>query len=62
MAAVSGVLATHRGNIVESSQFSDTGSGRFFMRLVFDLDEASEPVLLEHFTPLAQQFEMDWRL
>ena len=62
VAAVSGVLATHRGNIVESSQFSDTESGRFFMRLVFDLDEASEPVLLEHFTPLAQQFEMDWRL
>ncbi len=62
VATVSGVLATHRGNIVESSQFSDTESGRFFMRLVFDLDEASEPVLLEHFTPLAQQFEMDWRL
>lgn len=62
VAAVSGVLATHRGNIVESSQFSDTESGRFFMRLVFDLDEASEPMLLEHFTPLAQQFEMDWRL
>ncbi len=62
VAAVSGVLAAHRGNIVESNQFSDTESGRFFMRLVFDLDEASEPVLLEHFTPLAQQFEMDWRL
>jgi len=32
------------------------------MRLVFDLDEPTEPVLLEHFTPLAQQFAMDWRL
>ena len=62
VAAVSGVLAAHRGNIVESSQFSDTESGRFFMRLVFDLDQATEPVLLEHFTPLAQQFEMDWHL
>ncbi|MDS4040608.1 MAG: formyltetrahydrofolate deformylase [Candidatus Competibacter sp.] len=62
VAAVSGVLATHRGNIVESSQFSDTESGRFFMRLVFDLDEAIEPVLLKDFTPLAQEFEMDWRL
>ncbi|MER2601820.1 MAG: formyltetrahydrofolate deformylase [Candidatus Competibacter phosphatis] len=62
VAAVSGVLAAHRGNIVESNQFSDTESGRFFMRLVFDLDEATESVLLEHFTPLAQQFEMDWRL
>ena len=62
VAAVSGVLATHRGNIVESSQFSDTESGRFFMRLVFDLDDAIEPVLLKDFIPLAQEFEMDWRL
>lgn len=62
VAAVSGVLATHSGNIVESSQFSDTESGRFFMRLVFDLDEAIEPALLKDFTPLAQRFEMDWRL
>jgi len=62
VAAVSGLLATHHGNIIESDQFSDTESGQFFMRLVFDLDEATEPVLLEHFTPLAQQFAMDWRL
>ena len=61
VAAVSGVLAAHRGNIVESNQFSDTESGRFFMRLVFDLDEADESVLLADFTPLAQAFEMDWR-
>lgn len=62
VAAVSGVLATHHGNIVESNQFSDTESGRFFMRLVFDLDQTIQPVLIEHFTPLAQQFEMDWHL
>lgn len=62
VAAVSSALAEHAGNIIESSQFSDTESGRFFMRLVFDLDEATEPALLEHFTPLAQRFEMDWRL
>jgi formyltetrahydrofolate deformylase len=62
VAAVSSALADHAGNIVESSQFSDTESGRFFMRLVFDLDEANAPALLEHFAPLAQRFEMDWRL
>jgi formyltetrahydrofolate deformylase len=62
VAAVSGLLATRHGNIIESDQFSDTESGQFFMRLVFDLDEATEPVLLEHFTLLAQQFAMDWRL
>ena len=62
VAAVSGVLAARRGNIVESSQFSDTESGRFFMRLVFDLDEATQPDLLADFSPLAGQFEMDWHL
>ena len=62
VATVSNALAAHAGNIVESSQFSDTESGRFFMRLVFDLDEATEPALLEDFSPLAQRFAMDWRL
>jgi formyltetrahydrofolate deformylase len=62
VAAVSNALAAHHGNIVESSQFSDTESGRFFMRLVFDLDAATEPTLLADFTPLAQHFTMDWRL
>jgi len=62
VAAVSGILATQRGNIIESDQFSDTESGRFFMRLVFDLDEATELALLADFTPLADRFVMDWRL
>ncbi|HHW77937.1 MAG TPA: formyltetrahydrofolate deformylase [Xanthomonadaceae bacterium] len=62
VAAVSGVLAARRGNIVESSQFSDTESGRFFMRLVFDLDETAQPALLADFSPLAGQFGMDWHL
>lgn len=62
VAAISGVLAAQSGNIIESDQFSDTESGQFFMRLVFDLDEATEPVLLEHFTPLADRFAMNWHL
>ncbi|MDQ5909671.1 MAG: formyltetrahydrofolate deformylase [Pseudomonadota bacterium] len=62
VAAVSGILAAHRANIIESDQFSDTEYNRFFMRLEFDLDEATEPELLEHFTPLGQEFAMDWRL
>jgi formyltetrahydrofolate deformylase len=62
VAAVSSLLAAHDGNVIESDQFSDTESGRFFMRLVFDLNEATEPVLLEHFAPLATKFGMDWHL
>ena len=62
VAAISGILAAHHGNIVESDQFSDTESGRFFMRLMFDLNAATEPALLADFTPLADRFAMDWRL
>ena len=62
VAAVSGLLAAHRGNIVESDQFSDTESGQFFMRLMFDLDDAGESALMQDFSPLAQEFAMDWRL
>ena len=40
----------------------DTESGQFFMRLMFDLDEVGEPALLRDFSPLAQEFAMDWRL
>ena len=31
VAAVSGLLARGGGNIVESQQFGDTGTGRFFI-------------------------------
>ncbi|MER2529902.1 MAG: formyltetrahydrofolate deformylase [Candidatus Competibacter denitrificans] len=62
VAAVSGLLAGHHGNIIESDQFSDTESGRFFMRLVFDLDAATEPALLADFGVLAGRFQMVWRL
>jgi len=62
VAAVSGLLAAHRGNIIESDQFSDTESGQFFMRLVFDLDDAGESALMRDFSPLAEEFAMNWRL
>lgn len=37
VAAVAGTLAGHGGNILESQQFDDLRSGRFFMRVVFRL-------------------------
>jgi formyltetrahydrofolate deformylase len=36
VAAVSGALAERDCNIVESQQFGDRGTGRFFMRTQFD--------------------------
>src|SRR5437764_297786 len=56
--AVSGFLAERRGNIVDSQQFGDASTGRFFMRVHFvaaadaDLD----------FEPVAERFGMQWEL
>ncbi|WP_026910339.1 formyltetrahydrofolate deformylase [Patulibacter minatonensis] len=71
VAAVSGLLARHGGNIVESDQHS-TGvpDGHFFMRMVLDLDpgptetpEAAADRLRASFTAeVAGRFGMRWRL
>lgn len=62
VAAISNMIASHAGNIIELDQFSDTRSGRFFMRLLFDLPQTTETALLAHFKPLVQEFEMVWHL
>ncbi len=62
VAAVTGLLAGHGGNILESQQFDDLASRRFFMRLVFDLPAAAEPAFRDAFEPLAGARAMDWRL
>ena len=59
--AVSGYLFESGGNILESQQFDDNGSGRFFMRIVFAVDAKPEP-LREGFAPLAARFAMQWTL
>lgn len=50
-------------NIVDSDQHSDPDSGRFFMRLAFDLEALAErlPILEQAFLPLSRRFEMDAR-
>ena len=59
--AVSGYLFGCGGNILESQQFDDNGSGRFFMRIVFAV-EAKPEALREGFAPLASQLQMQWTL
>jgi formyltetrahydrofolate deformylase len=59
--AVSGFLFERGGNILESQQFDDTGSGRFFMRIVFAVEAPLAP-LHDGFAPLAAQWEMQWTL
>jgi formyltetrahydrofolate deformylase len=62
VAAVSGVLAQRDCNIVESQQFGDRGTGRFFMRTQFDAPDGIGDALTAAFGALAPEFALDWRL
>ena len=63
VAAISGFLAQHSCNILESAQFLDVASGRFFMRTVFHDQEAQGvDTLKASFDPVAQDFAMEWHL
>ena len=61
VAAVAGFLADREGDILESAQFDDRASGRFFMRVRFEID-AAEDGLNGAFAPVAEGFGMDWLL
>jgi formyltetrahydrofolate deformylase len=63
VAGVAKLLAESGGNIMESQQFNDTENDRFFMRVVFEMEEG-KPVdaLRAAFTPYATQNNMDWKL
>ncbi|MBW8445958.1 MAG: formyltetrahydrofolate deformylase [Arenimonas sp.] len=60
VAAISGYLAAEGCNIVDSSQFDDLGTGKFFMRVSFISEKGvGRDKLLEGFKPIADQFGMD---
>jgi formyltetrahydrofolate deformylase len=61
VAAISGFLADTGCNIIDSSQFDDLDTGKFFMRVSFISEEgASRDVLVGGFAPVAQRFGMEW--
>ena len=61
--AVSGLLFGHGGNILESQQYGDTETGRFFMRTVFSLAEpAVFAALSEQMATVGARFDMQWTL
>lgn len=62
VAAVAGSLAAHRGNIVEAQQFDEQTTGRFFMRVVFDVDPADAQPLTDNFAVLAREHRLTWQL
>jgi len=60
---VSGLLFGQGCNIVDAQQYGDEESGRFFLRVHFELPVASAlPALHERFGHLAGEFDMDWQI
>lgn len=60
VAAVTGFLADLGCNIIDSAQYGDVITKRFFMRVHFDLGEnASLEEVQSGFAPLSRRFEMD---
>jgi formyltetrahydrofolate deformylase len=57
----SGAVFALGGNILDSEQFEDGDTGRFFMRITF-ATEAPEPGVRAAVAGLAEPFAMDWRL
>jgi formyltetrahydrofolate deformylase len=61
---VSGFLADHGCNIIDSAQFGDQQSKLFFMRVHFSLEETSvsDQALRAGFSVLADTMQMNWQL
>ena len=61
---VSGLLAQHGCNIIDSAQFGDAESKLFFMRVHFSLDDpaVSDSTLRESVAALGAAMAMNWQL
>ena len=60
VAAISGYLAEKGCNIIDSSQFDDLETGRFFMRVGFVSEQAAKrDDLIKDLKPIADRFSME---
>jgi formyltetrahydrofolate deformylase len=61
---VTGFLAEHQCNIVDSQQFGDRDTGRFFMRVHIEANNSSLELdeLRAAFAMVAERFEMSWQV
>jgi formyltetrahydrofolate deformylase len=64
VATISDFVFRHNGNILHADEHADEESNLFLMRVEFDpagfdIDLAD---FSQHFTPIAEKFEMQWRL
>lgn len=63
VAAVANAIFQQDMNIVESAQFGDAGTNRFFMRVaVAAPDGMSTRLFSDAFLPVADEFGLDWRI
>ncbi len=64
IAAVTGFVAQHNGNVLEADQHTDTQQGEFLMRLEVELDgfNLSQENFDSLWAPLAKQYDMRWQI
>jgi formyltetrahydrofolate deformylase len=64
VATISDFVFRHNGNILHADEHVDQESNLFLMRVEFDPAEFDIDLadLSRHFTPIAERFEMQWRL
>ncbi|MEI6729781.1 MAG: formyltetrahydrofolate deformylase [Pseudomonadota bacterium] len=65
VAAVASFLSENNGFIIESAQFGDASTGKFFLRMEFSTDASTpdeESLKREFKSRIADKFAMDWQL
>jgi len=64
VAAISDFIFRHNGNILHADEHADEDCDLFLMRVEFDPAEFDIDLadFSKHFSPIAQKFEMQWRL
>jgi len=64
VAALSDFVFRHNGNILHADEHADAGSNLFLMRVEFDPADFDIDLndFSKHFSPIADKFEMQWRL
>ncbi len=62
VAAVSGFLHKEGGFILESAQFGDFSTDKFFMRCEFEINADETPLKEKFARDVAEKFNMDWKI
>ena len=64
VATISDFVFRHNGNILHADEHGDEESGLFLMRVEFDPKDLDVPFpeFKKHFLPIAQKYQMTWRL